>query len=93
MDSKDTLPTQESLIDDLRQVIENAESLLQNTGGYRGPAYDGARARLANALAAATEELSRFEDAQLGRMIADTDAACLQHAETNGEARVLRAFH
>ncbi|MES2127175.1 MAG: DUF883 domain-containing protein [Pseudomonadota bacterium] len=92
MDSKDTPLTQESLIDDLRQVIENAESLLLNTGGFRGPAYDGARERLGQALTAASEELARFEDVQLDRMMADTEAACQQHLETNGEARILRAF-
>jgi ElaB/YqjD/DUF883 family membrane-anchored ribosome-binding protein len=85
--------TQEKLIGDLRLVIENAEELLKNTGQYTSPLYQIARAKLALALTAATEELARFEDAQLARMIDATHAASLMHADTGGEARILRAFH
>ncbi|MES2149073.1 MAG: DUF883 family protein [Pseudomonadota bacterium] len=84
--------TQERLIGDLRLVIENAEELLKNTDQYTGVLYQNARAKLAQALAAATEELARFEDAQLGRMIAATEAANRLHADLSGESRILRAF-
>ena len=40
-------PTQERLLDDLRQVIENAEELLKNTHQYNGASYQAARAKLA----------------------------------------------
>ncbi|HJV02999.1 MAG TPA: DUF883 domain-containing protein [Burkholderiaceae bacterium] len=87
------MQTQERLIGDLRQVIENAEELLKNTDQYDSALYQSARARLAQALHTATEELTRFEDAQLLRMIAATNAASAAQGETTGEARVLRAFH
>ena len=83
----------EQLIGDLRLVIENAEELLKNTDQYTSLPYQSARAKLALALSAATEELRRFEDAQLERMIVATHAANLMHADKSGEARVLRAFH
>ncbi|MBZ2206718.1 DUF883 family protein [Massilia soli] len=85
--------TQERLIGDLRLVIANAEELLKNTDQYTSVIYQNARAKLANALNAATEELARFEDAQLSRMIEATNAAAVQHADQSGEARILRAFH
>jgi len=86
------LQTQERLIGDLRQVIENAEALLKNTDQYTSTLYRNARAKLSLALQAATEELGRFEEDQLDRMIAATRAASeLFHDET-GEARLLRAF-
>jgi ElaB/YqjD/DUF883 family membrane-anchored ribosome-binding protein len=84
--------TQERLICDLRLVIENAEELLRNTDQYTSVLYQNARAKLAQALNAATEELARFEDAQLDRMIAATHEANTQHADKTGEERVLRAF-
>jgi len=86
------MPTQVRLIGDLRQVIENAEDLLKHTDHYIGDAHAGARAKLAEALEAANEELARFEDAQISRMIAATHAACRLHGDASGEARVLRAF-
>jgi ElaB/YqjD/DUF883 family membrane-anchored ribosome-binding protein len=86
------MQSQERLIGDLRQVIENAEELLKNTDQYHTALYQNARAKLAQALQAATEELARFEDEQLDRMIKATDAACALHHEADGEARVLRAF-
>lgn len=89
----DNQPTQQRLIGDLRVVIENAEELLKNTDQYTSMLYQSARAKLAQALLAATEELERFEDAQLERMIVATQAASVQHADSTGEARVLRAFH
>lgn len=89
---EDSPQTQERLIGDLRLVIENAEELLKNTDQYTSLLYQSARAKLALALTAATEELQRFEDAQLERMIVATHAACVQHADQTGEARVLRAF-
>lgn len=85
--------TQERLIGDLRLVIENAEELLKNTDQYTSVIYQNARAKLANALNAATEELARFEDAQLSRMIEATNAAASAQADQSGEARILRAFH
>jgi ElaB/YqjD/DUF883 family membrane-anchored ribosome-binding protein len=88
-----TSPTHERLLDDLRQVIENAEELLKNTGQYQGPQYQGARAKLAQALVTATEELARFEDAHIGRMMALTAQANRLHRDLTGEARVMRAFH
>lgn len=84
--------TQERLICDLRLVIENAEELLRNTDQYTSVLYQSARTKLAHALNAATEELARFEDAQLARMIAATHAANLLHKDKTGEERILRAF-
>lgn len=84
--------TQERLIGDLRLVIENAEELLKNTDQYNSTLYQQARAKLAQALRAATEELARFEDAQLVRMMAATLAANQRHHDATGEARLLRAF-
>jgi ElaB/YqjD/DUF883 family membrane-anchored ribosome-binding protein len=93
MDSpEESQQTQERLIGDLRLVIENAEELLKNTDQYTSALYQNARAKLALALSAATEELARFEDAQLGRMIAATHEANQRHADSSGEARILRAF-
>ena len=85
--------TQERLIGDLRLVIQNAEELLKNTDKYTSVLYQNAREKLALALNAATEELTRFEDAQLERMIVATHEASVQHADATGEARILRAFH
>ncbi len=87
------LHTQERLIGDLRQVIENAEELLKNTDQYHSSLYQSARAKLAQALHAATEELARFEDAQLERMMELTARANQLHQDLTGEAKVLRAFH
>jgi ElaB/YqjD/DUF883 family membrane-anchored ribosome-binding protein len=84
--------TQERLIDDLRLVIENAEELLRNTDHYTSVLYQSAREKLAMALNAANEELARFEDAQLSRMIDATRAANERFADRTGEARILRAF-
>jgi ElaB/YqjD/DUF883 family membrane-anchored ribosome-binding protein len=84
--------TQERLLDDLRQVIENAEELLKNTHQYNGATYQAARAKLAQALVTATEELARFEDAHIERMIELTAAASRLHRDLTGEAKVLRAF-
>lgn len=93
MDSPEETPqTQERLIGDLRLVIENAEELLKNTDQYTSVLYQSARAKLALALNAATEELARFEDAKLGRMIEATHAASELHADPSGEARIMRAF-
>ena len=85
-------PTQERLLDDLRQVIENAEDLLKNTHQYNGASYQAARAKLAQALLTATEELARFEDAHIDRMIELTAIASRLHRDLTGEAKVLRAF-
>ena len=85
--------TQERLIDDLRLVIENAQELLKNTDQYTNVLYLNARAKLAMALNAANEELERFEDAQLNRMMEATRLANERFADLTGEARVLRAFH
>lgn len=93
MDTPDPLPpTQEQLIGDLRLVIENAEDLLTHTGQYTGDQYAHARARLAQALQAANQELSRYEDMRLAEMIEATRAANAQHADASGEARLMRAF-
>lgn len=93
MDSPERNPQpQERLIGDLRLVIENAEELLKNTDQYTSVLYQSARAKLALALTAATEELTRFEDAKLGRMIEATHAANERHADATGEARLMRAF-
>lgn len=85
--------TQERLIGDLRLVIENAEELLKNTDQYTSVLYQSARAKLAKALDAANEELERFEDAQLSRMMEATRLANERFSDLTGEARVLRAFH
>ena len=85
--------TQERLIGDLRLVIENAEELLKNTDQYTSVLYQNARAKLAMALNAANEELERFEDAQLSRMMEATRRANERYADLSGEERVLRAFH
>ncbi|MBV7536109.1 hypothetical protein KW842_10065 [Duganella sp. sic0402] len=85
-------PSQESLLDDLRQVIENAEELLKNTGQYHGALYQAARGKLAEALQNATLELARFEDVQIDRMIELTAIANRLHRDLSGEAKLLRAF-
>jgi ElaB/YqjD/DUF883 family membrane-anchored ribosome-binding protein len=85
-------PSQDRLIGDLRLVIENAEELLKNTGQYTSEVYQSARAKLALALHAATEELGRFEDAQLARTIDARLAAQAHLADQSGEARIMRAF-
>jgi ElaB/YqjD/DUF883 family membrane-anchored ribosome-binding protein len=85
--------SQEQLIGDLRQVIENAEELLKNTDHYTSLMYQAARAKLAQALLAATEELERCEDAQLLRMIEATHRANLLHRDLSGEDKLMRAFH
>lgn len=87
-----SMQTQEKLISDLRQVIENAEELLKNTDKYTSALYQNARAKLATALQAATEELGRFEDAQLERMIEATHVANELFKDPTGEAKILRAF-
>ncbi|HEV7814038.1 MAG TPA: DUF883 family protein [Janthinobacterium sp.] len=87
-----SMQTQERLIGDLRQVIENAEELLKNTDQYTSVVYQNARAKLALALQAATEELCRFEDTQLERMIEATRLASELLKDQTGEAKVLRAF-
>jgi ElaB/YqjD/DUF883 family membrane-anchored ribosome-binding protein len=86
-------PTQQRLIGDLRLVIENAEELLKNTDHYTGIVYQSARAKLATALTAANEELARFEEEQLSRMMEETRAANELYHDMTGEARILRAFH
>jgi ElaB/YqjD/DUF883 family membrane-anchored ribosome-binding protein len=85
--------TQERLIDDLRLVIQNAEELLRNTDHYTSVLYQSAREKLSMAVNAANEELARFEDAQLIRMIDATRAANELYADKTGEERILRAFH
>jgi len=85
--------TQQRLIGDLRLVIENAEELLKNTDHSTGVAYQNARAKLAVALNAANEELARFEEDQLNRMMEATRAANELHHDRTGEARILRAFY
>ena len=85
--------TQERLIGDLRLVIENAEELLKNTDQYTSVLYQNARAKLAMALNAANEELQRFEDAQLSRMMEATRQATEGCTGLSGEERILRAFH
>ncbi|WP_296947106.1 DUF883 domain-containing protein [uncultured Massilia sp.] len=85
--------TQQRLIGDLRLVIENAEELLKNTDHYTGVVYQAARAKLATALNAANEELARFEEEQLNRMMEATRAANELHHDDSGEARILRAFY
>jgi ElaB/YqjD/DUF883 family membrane-anchored ribosome-binding protein len=85
--------TQERLIGDLRLVIENAEELLKNTDHYTSVLYQNARAKLSMALNAANEELARFEDAQLTRMMEATRLANERYADKTGEERILRAFH
>lgn len=88
----DSPQTQERLIGDLRLVIENAEELLKNTDQYTSVLYQSARAKLALALNAANEELERFEDAQLSRILEDHQRTTAQ-ASLSGEERILRAFH
>ncbi len=85
--------TQQRLIGDLRLVIENAEELLKNTDHYTGVVYQNARAKLALALNAANEELARFEEDQLNRMIEATHMANELHHDMTGEERILRAFY
>jgi ElaB/YqjD/DUF883 family membrane-anchored ribosome-binding protein len=84
--------TQQRLIGDLRLVIENAEELLKNTDHYTGLVYQKARAKLALALNTAHEELARFEEEQLARMIEETREANELYHDRTGEDRILRAF-
>lgn len=93
MDSPEqNMQMQERLIGDLRVVIENAEELLKNTNQYDGGPYQDARAKLTRALQTATDELSRFEDAQLLRMMEATSAVNELFNDQTGEAKLLRAF-
>ena len=85
--------TQQRLIGDLRLVIENAEELLKNTDHYTGVVYQSARAKLAVALNVANEELARFEEEQLERMMAATYEANQRFQDRTGEERILRAFY
>jgi ElaB/YqjD/DUF883 family membrane-anchored ribosome-binding protein len=85
--------TQGQLIGDLRQVIENAEELLKSTDHYTSVLYQSARAKLAQALLAANEELERCEDAHLLRMIEATHRANILHRDVSGEDKLMRAFH
>jgi len=85
--------TQQRLIGDLRSVIENAEELLKNTDHYTGLVYQTARAKLAVALNVANEELARFEEEQLERMLAATHEANERYQDRTGEERILRAFY
>ncbi|MET3130821.1 ElaB/YqjD/DUF883 family membrane-anchored ribosome-binding protein [Oxalobacteraceae bacterium GrIS 1.11] len=87
-----SIQTQERLIGDLRLVIENAEELLKNTAQYTSAVYQHARAKLAAALQAAMEELARFEENQLLRMMEATHAANERYQDSTGEAKILRAF-
>jgi ElaB/YqjD/DUF883 family membrane-anchored ribosome-binding protein len=87
------VPTQQRLIGDLRQVIDNAEDLLNSTDGRHDGSYELARNKLADALAMANDELERFEAAQLTRMISATHEASMRHNDCTGEARLLRAFY
>lgn len=84
--------SQERLIGDLRQVIENAEELLRNTEKYTSTLYQQARTRLEAALLTATSELARCEEEQVVRMMEATLAANAAHGDRSGEARLLRAF-
>ncbi len=88
-----SLPSQQRLIGDLRQVIENAEELMKSTHQYSGGIHHSVRARLAQALEVANQELERIEEAQLTRMIAATHEANIRCNDSGGEAKVLRAFH
>ena len=88
---EETPQTQERLIGDLRQVIENAEELLKNTDQYTSAVYQNARAKLAMALGAATDELARYEDAKLGQIIEALNASDAISG-LSGEQRILRAF-
>lgn len=93
MESPQQYPqAQTRLIGDLRLVIENAEELLKNTDQYTNVLYQAARAKLAYALNAATEELARFEDDQVRRMLEATRVANERFADRSGEARIMRAF-
>ena len=87
------LQSQEQLIGDLRQVIENAEELLKNTDHYTSVLYQSARAKLAQALQAANEELERCEDAHLTRMVETTQRANMIYRDLSGEDKLMRAFH
>ena len=87
-----TIQSQEKLIGDLRQVIENAEELLKDTVQHTGLVYQQARARLNQALQSATTELAQFEEAQLVRMIDATHSANERHGDRTGEAKLMRAF-
>ena len=85
--------TQQRQIGDLRSVIENAEELLKNTDHYTGLVYQTARAKLAVALNVANEELARFEEEQLERMMEATREANELYQDCTGEERILRAFY
>ena len=87
-----TIQSQEKLIGDLRQVIENAEELLKDTVQHTGLVYQQARARLNQALQSATTELAQFEEAQLLRMMAATHHANEHHGDRTGEAKLMRSF-
>jgi ElaB/YqjD/DUF883 family membrane-anchored ribosome-binding protein len=94
MESSEHNPqTQERLIGDLRQVIQNAQELLLSTDHYHSAHYQHARAKLASALNTANDELERCEDAQLKRRMESQRQDNEALAGLSGEERILRAFH
>lgn len=82
----------DKLINDLRQVIRNAEDLLKHTEHHTGNIYKAARAKLELTLLAAYDELNRFEDEQLSRIMERTHLASDSYRDQTGEEVILRAF-
>jgi ElaB/YqjD/DUF883 family membrane-anchored ribosome-binding protein len=54
--------TRNKLIDDLKQVTDNAEELLRNSGQQMGERYQTARAKFESTLSTARDELSSLEE-------------------------------
>ena len=72
--------------------LRSADELLKNPDHHTSALYQTARAQPPLALTAATEARAPFDAPPLNRTIAATPAATLQHADSTGEARILRAF-
>lgn len=74
MDNGQRGQTRERLLDDLKMVIKDAESLLQSTRQHAGEGYQMARARFESTLSNARSNFSSLEENMLttAREAADT---------------------
>jgi ElaB/YqjD/DUF883 family membrane-anchored ribosome-binding protein len=57
----------ERIVDDLRRVVEDAETLLRQTANLAGDGIEDARERATDSLRSARERISALEDEVLGK--------------------------
>jgi ElaB/YqjD/DUF883 family membrane-anchored ribosome-binding protein len=57
----------ERIVEDLRRVVEDAETLLRQTSNLAGDGVEGARERAADSLRSARERLGALEEELLGK--------------------------